>query len=247
MELYELALSNSKYFHLLAIPFIVAGLVVVSHKNMPDRFSISPVLGLTLIGLGGTILFLSRSAHRVMDTLCLSILSFVLCFIGSVTLVFGRETILALRFPVFFLLLFVPVPTVIDHVLTVGLQHASADAIDALFKLSGTPVYRDGFIFSLPGLTIEVQQRGLGSTFLLFVMTLALAKIVLDSRWKKAILILLVLPLSVLRNAMEIFILALLTIHVDPNIVAGPLNRLSSSISFIVFLWILFVSLLVLH
>jgi exosortase/archaeosortase family protein len=47
----------------------------------------------------------------------------------------------------------------------------------------------------------------------------------LDASWKKTLLVALVLPITILKNAIRIVTLTLLSIHVDPSFLQGELHR----------------------
>lgn len=256
LELLSLAGSSSLNSHLPLIPAVSAYLIVMARNKMPDQFSTAPIIGLVLIGVATSVLIADGyfTAHAVgkiarVDALWPSILSLVLFFLGGVALLFGRDTLWVFKFPLLFLFLMVPMPTVVDEVLTVGLQYASAEASYTLIQWSGTPVFRDGLVFSLPRLTLEVAEEcsGLRSSLVLFITSLLAGHMFLDKTWKKVVLALLVLPIGVLRNAVRILTIALLTIHVDPNIIDGPLHHRGGPVFFVLSLCVLFASLLLLH
>src|SRR2546427_8743002 len=51
------------------------------------------------------------------------------------------------------------VPDVLLNRVIFWLQTGSAEVTDALFQLVGVPVFRTGFVFALPGVTIEIAQE----------------------------------------------------------------------------------------
>jgi exosortase len=81
-----------------------------------------------------------------------------------------------------------------------------------LFAISGTPILRNGALFELPGITIEVAQEcsGIRSSWVLFITTLAASYLFLRSGWKRAVLIAFVIPLAIVRNALRIWVIGLL-------------------------------------
>jgi exosortase len=126
-----------------------------------------------------------------------------------------------------FLLLVVPLPNSAETWMVEALQHSSAVATEALFRIAQVPVTRDGVILSVPGLDIEVAREcsSIRSSTMLIVLTLVLAHLFLHSKWKKFFLVLLAIPLSVLKNAVRIFTIAELATHVDPSYLEGRLHR----------------------
>jgi exosortase len=97
-----------------------------------------------------------------------------------------------------------------------------------LFILTGTPAYRiSDVVFALPGLTIEVAEAcsGIRSTLGIFIVTTLAAYLSLRSRWKRTVLVLLVIPISLLKNAVRIVTLSLLAIHLDMGFITGNLHH----------------------
>lgn len=81
---------------------------------------------------------------------------------------------------------------------------------------------------------------------MLIVITLVLAYLFLDSYWKRTLLVLVAIPLSVAKNAVRIFTIGELTTRVDPSFLTGRLHRqggivfLGFAVIVIVFLlWVL--------
>ena len=81
---------------------------------------------------------------------------------------------------------------------------------------------------------------------MLIVTTMVLAQLLLRSAWRKAFIILVAIPLSVAKNGLRIFTIAMLTTHVDPSFLTGRLHRKGGIIFFMIalaatflLLWIL--------
>src|SRR5207237_10807432 len=93
-----------------------------------------------------------------------------------------------LAFPLGILVLLAPFPAFFTHGLETFLQHASADAAGALFSLSGATVFRQGLVFQLPGIVLEVAREcsGLHSSLVLFITSLLAVQPLLRARWAKA-------------------------------------------------------------
>jgi exosortase len=117
-----------------------------------------------------------------------------------------------------------------------------------LFRFFTVPVVRDGIIISIPGLTIEVAQEcsSIRSSTLLIVIALILAHLFLHSRWRKILIVLAAIPLSIAKNAIRIFTIAELGTRVNPSFLHGTLHRQGGIVflslallMLVVLLWIL--------
>jgi len=114
-------------------------------------------------------------------------LSFVLFVIAGGFLFLGRRWMAAVAFPTVFLFFMVPMPDRMVNLLESASKFASADVADLLFQLTGVPALRNGVIFQLPGLTIEVAQEcsGIRSTIVLFITAMVAANLFLHAPWRR--------------------------------------------------------------
>jgi exosortase C (VPDSG-CTERM-specific) len=126
-----------------------------------------------------------------------------------------------------FLVFLVPFPVVVTQGIEMFFQHTSSTAAHVMFLLSGTPVYRDGTYFQLPGLAIRVAEEcsGIRSSLVLFITSLLAGYMFLRSPWRRAVLAFAVIPLAIVRNGFRVFTVSMLTMHVDPNAIHGPIHH----------------------
>ena len=242
-EVIGLALSVDLHSHILLVPFVSAYLVWIRRGSLPPRFVPSPMpamfffaIGCVAWGLG--FLWWGPGLER------LSVLSlaFVLLFIGGVFLFLGADWVRHTVFPLCFLFLLVPLPPALIDALEHASKLASADAADLLFRFGGMTYVRDGTTFHLPGLSFEVAQQcsGIRSSLVLLITGAVAANLLLTETWRRCLLVCLIIPLGILRNAFRIFTLAWLTIHVDPRALNSPLHHHGGPIFFLLSLPLLF-------
>ena len=117
---------------------------------------------------------------------------------------------------------------------------------NVLFHLSGTPFLREGPIFQLPNITIEVAQEcsGIRSSWVLFMTSILAGNLFLKTPWRRFALIAFVIPLGILRNGFRILVIGLLCVNVGPQMIhslihrrGGPVFFTLSLIPFLVVLW----------
>ena len=161
------------------------------------------------------------------DYLVLMTLSFVCLLIGGLGLFYGVAAWKAAVFPMIFLLFTVPIPALLLDPIVVFLQTWSADVSYLFFRLTGVPVYRDGFFFHLPGLTIQVAKEcsGIRSSISLFLVSLLAGHLMLRENWRKTALTLSIVPITIIKNAVRIVMLTLLGAYVDPRILRSVAHR----------------------
>jgi exosortase/archaeosortase family protein len=78
-------------------------------------------------------------------------------------------------------------------------------------------VLKQGFILRLPTLDIEVAKQcsGIRSSLALLITVLIVGNFVLRSAWRKALLVLSILPILIFKNGVRIVAVSLLSIYVN--------------------------------
>jgi exosortase C (VPDSG-CTERM-specific) len=236
----EFAAGSELQSHILLIPFVSAYLARLKKAEMPTKFGANWALGLVLVAIavlaiatgvvaGQRGLFVGRQ-----DALALPVFAFVVLLTALAAFFLGSETVRVQRFPLLFLFFMVPMPELLAHGLREGLQRMSAEAAHGLFVLTGTPVFRNGMVFHLSGLTVEVAEQcsGIHSTLVLLIASLVAAHLFLRRTWSRTVLMCAVIPLGVLRNGFRVVLLSLLAIHVDPAVMDSPLHHRGGPIFF---------------
>jgi len=226
----HLAATNDAYTHILLIPPLTAGMICPLARQSKWSYEQGAPLGVFLLGAA---LFLDVLAVRNLETspaeICLaaSICAAVIWWVGSASLCFGLQVFPRFLFPLCFLFLTVPFPALIASWLSRFLQYQSAVATSILFHAARVPVMREGVLLSIPGLDIEVANEcsSIRSSMCLIVVAMFLAQLFLRSSWRKALLILVAIPLSIAKNAFRIFTIAELGTRVDPAFLDGWLHH----------------------
>ncbi len=247
--------TSQLYSYILLIPFISVYLVCLRRRSLPDPGPLAPgpaIPAFLLAAVPWVILLIRSRGERGVgpgDYLFLSSLSFVMVILGGVLLFLGTRALRAAPLPFLFLLFMVPLPEAAEQWAMVMLQRTSASAAHAMLSLTPVPFWRDGMMFVMPGLTVEVAEEcsGIHSTVVLFITSLLAGHFFLRTTWRKALLAALVFPIGVLRNGFRIVVISVLTAYVDPNVIKGPLHRQGGPIFFALSLVILFLVLLLLR
>ena len=254
-ELARRALDGEVYLYVLVIPFVSAYLVCLKRGELAFVGSErSPKWGLVPGVLGGLLVggywWAARSGWKAEpdDYLALMTLSFVLLFWCGCFVLLGRETLRRVAFAVAFLVFMVPLPVAARQGIEGFFQRGSADAAEALFRLSGMPVLRQGTEFHLPGFALDVapQCSGVHSSLVLFVLSCLAGYLFLKSPWRRAVLTLAVIPLGIVRNGVRIVLIGQLCVRVGPSMIhswihhrGGPLFFALSLVPFFLLLYVL--------
>lgn len=240
--------------HILLVPLVSAYLLWIERSRLPTRHVSAPAPAALLAIVGAASLILAvtlpMGGYAVSHSDRLSLMAFSLvCFVNAgAFFLLGSEWMRAAIFPMAFLLFFVPMPDAMVDYLENASKLASAEVANALFILTGTPVLRSGPVFALPGITLEVAKEcsGIRSSYVLFITSLLASYLFLRSPWRRLILVAAVIPLGLLRNGIRILVIALLCVHISPNMIhsivhrkGGPLFFAASLVPLFALIWYL--------
>jgi exosortase len=248
---FALALKNDEYTHILLILPVSAALILLEWKSLRVSSTAGLRTGSGLLSLALLAGCLSRWGLASLSPdlhLSLNMAALVTWWLGSFIICFGTGVAFQLLFPLVFLFWLVPLPGVaLDRLVTL-LQHQSADATHFLFAATGVPAIQNGMFISIPGVTVEVAREcsSIRSSLMLLVTSMVLAHLFLRSLWRKTLVVLAAIPLSVAKNAIRIFTLWMLGIHVDPGFLHGTLHERGGIVFFILALVIVLLLLWVL-
>lgn len=227
---FDLALHNDQFTHILLILPISAALIFLDWKSAAQATSglrkIASVVLLATV-LADTIVRWSAPSLSSDLQLSLSMLALVVWWMASFALCFGDQAFRRALFSLCFLLWMVPFPDLVLNPIVAGLQQGSAVAAHLLFAAVRVPVEQRGVLLHIPGLTLEVAREcsSMRSSAMLVVTSMVLAHLLLRSPWRRALVIMGAIPLSIAKNGLRIFVIAMLATRVDRSFLTGRLHR----------------------
>ena len=224
------ALSNDNASHAILIPAIFIWILFLERRRIFVALGsdLRSALLFFIPGcLASAVLFFSSSRLSELNQLSLSILALILLWISGFAFLFGRIALERARFPLSFLLLTIPIPDFLLDKTIYFLQKGTTEIAAVLFDWSGVPVLRDGFVFHLARVNIEVAREcsGIRSSLALIILAILVAHFCLRTFWRQALLVLAGLFVMILKNAIRIVTLTLLASYVDPGFLYGNLHR----------------------
>jgi exosortase len=242
-ELYYYSRDNVAASHVVLIPFVSAMLMFQDRASIFSsvRTSWGPGLLFLVMGAGLSIAGRTHLAGGDFESLTWMVAATVACAIGGFVLVYGRDASRAAMFPLAFLVFMVPIPDGLLNAATLLLKRGSSETVAGLFWLTGTPFHRDGFVFTLPNLVIEIADEcsGIRSSIALLLTVLIAGHMFLRSPVNKLLLVLAIVPIAILKNAIRIVALSLLTIHVNREFMVGRLHHEGGIVFFLMALAVL--------
>ena len=225
--------SDPNYSHGIFVP-LLSGYSAWSRREELAKVTIKPSLyglfvvvgaiGLLFLGDLGAELFLTRIA--IVGTIA-----------GLIVYFAGWKMLRTLAFPIGFLLLMIPLPTVIYNEIVFPLQLlASRFAGGLLDFLNFFPVVREGNILVLPHSRLEVVEACSGIRSLMSLITLAIGYgyFAENNRWIRLSLVLGIVPVAVVSNGIRVVGTAFATYYLGSKIADGFLHSFSGWVIFVV-------------
>lgn len=215
--------EESYYSHGILVPFICIGLIWLKRRRLagvcicPDPLGYllvvpSLIITVVLTWAGGT------SAQGFTFPVMLS---------GLVLILFGREMLRELAFPVGYIYFMIVLPGFILTMASFRVQMMSTIGASGILKLMGFDVYREGQFIHLPNVDVEVATACSGFKLLisLYALTTLFAYVKQGPVWGKASLLVLMVPLSVALNSLRIAMVALVGEYMGTDAMQGFHDR----------------------
>jgi len=190
------------------------------------------VLGLLVIiasllvytaGLLGAELFLTR-------------VSMIGVIAGTVLFVWGWTHVRILLFPILFLLLMVPLPSIIFNQIAFPLQLVASQAGEAVITTAGIPVLREGNVLQLPSRTLEVAEAcsGIRSLVSLIMLAIVLGYFTERRTGVRVLIAMAAVPIAIVANAARVAGTGLAAEWVSPAAAEGFFHTFSGWLMFVV-------------
>jgi len=237
-SLFQLANHDETASHILLVPLIAAWLLYVDRKQLPlglsfdwlaALFFLAPALLITFL-----IIYCNSCAPR--ERLSGYILALILFLISGFIGILGKSAANSSRFALAFLLFAVPLPDFLLDRVIYELQWGSAEIAGWFFDISGTPVLREGLVFHLPHLSVNVAPEcsGIRSSLALLILALLVAHFSFRPLWKQAVFVIAGLAMMLIKNGIRIATLTLLANNVNPEFLYGKLHHRGGFVFFLI-------------
>jgi exosortase len=237
--------NKSEYYsHIALIPLVSIYLIYIKRKEIFAKVNYLFVIGIPILFLGITLFVVgilwgvSLDKNNYASVIALSVVIFIN---GAFILLYGMQAYRTALFPLLFLIFTVPIPTVLMDNIIYFLQVGSTEFTNLLFLASGVPFMRDGFVFHLPTISVEVAKQcsGIRSSMAIFIVAILAGYMFLKSYWKIIFLVICAVLIAMFKNGIRILTLSLLGNYVDPRILSSSLHREGGTPFFILALLLL--------
>ena len=231
--LYDSSSQREYYSHIVLIPLVSIYLVFQKRKFVfaeredaedggTQSLRNDRIAGIALLLAGVLIYVVGRGVRPDLnpnDFTAVIALAAVVFLNGGFILSYGLTAFKEALFPLLFLIFVVPIPSALMDGFIYFLQVGSTEFTNLLFMASGVPFFREGFFFHLPGMSIEVAKQcsGIRSSLALLITAVLAGHMFLNTWWKKVILAVLIIPITMFKNGIRILILTLMGTYWDPR------------------------------
>ena len=228
--LYYSSSHREYYSHIVLIPLVSIYLIYQNRRGIFSEQKYSLNAGIPLLLVSVLVYFLGRSIETQLnqnDFSSIIATSAVVFINGAFILCYGLRAFKAAMFPFLFLVFVIPIPSTLMDGIIYFLQVGSTEFTNVLFMATGVPFMREGFVFHMPSLSVEVAKQcsGIRSSLALFITALLAGYLFLNTWWKKVILVICIFPIAMFKNGIRIVTLTLLGTYVDPRILQSSLHR----------------------
>ena len=230
--------TDPNFSHGFFVPLFSA-FVIWQERDRLARITPQPSwggLGVVLAGL--TVLIVGRLGAE----LFLDRSSLLLVLAGIVILFFGWTLFRAVFFPWAFLILMIPIPTIVFNQITFPLQLLASKVAATVLPVFGVPILREGNVINLPSMALEVAEACSGIRSLMSLVTLAIIYgYLMEKRlWVRWVLALASVPIAVAANSIRIIGTGLLVQYWDAEKAQGYFHASWGWIIFVISLIMLY-------
>ncbi len=224
--------SRDDYNYCYLIPFVVIYVIWEKWNKWIKKTSVPSWSGLLLLLPGILLYWIGELAGEFYSIY----ISSWLVVAGLLWMHVGWKKLSTMTFPLFVALFLFPLPHFINTKLTFNLKLVSSELGIKIIQLCGMSGYREGNIIDLGFTQLQVVDACSGLRYLmpLFLMALLMAYLYRAAYWKKIIIVLSSIPLSIVTNGLRIALTAFLYQAVGRAAAEGFLHDFSGWAIFMV-------------
>jgi exosortase D (VPLPA-CTERM-specific) len=225
-------LELPEYSHGILIPPI-ALFLIWQQKDRLERVSFSGSWwGVVLVMTGGALLLLGQFA----TVYTLVEYAYITTLFGLVLAFTGVAAFRLLLMPLFVLVFMVPLPQLVLADLSTKLQLISSQIGASVMRLFDISVYLEGNVIDLGGYKLQVAEACSGLRYLFPLMTLSflMAYFYKGALWKRIVLFLSSIPITVLMNSFRVGMIGIMVEHWGIAMAEGFLHEFQGWMVFMV-------------
>jgi len=241
VEIWE---RQEEYSHGFLIPLIALFFIWQKKDELEKLPFVGSWAGVVILLLGVGLFFLGElsSLYIIVQY------SFLVSLFGLLLAWLGWPGVKVIWVPFLFLLFMIPLPNFLYQGLSAQLQLISSEIGVWVIRLFGISVYLEGNVIDLGTYKLQVVEACSGLRYLFPLMTLGflMAYIYQVAFWKKAVLFLSTIPITVLMNSFRIGVIGVMVEYWGQSMAEGFLHDFEGWIVFMACLGVLLIEMLLL-
>ena len=230
--------NREEYSHGFLIPLITAYLIWQRTDKLTQTEFTGSWIGVALVVFGLFLFFLGElsTIYTVVQY------GFVIVVIGVAWAYLGTAAFKIVAIPLALLFFMVPFPNFIYNNLSSQLQLISSEIGVAVIRLFGISVFLEGNVIDLGTYRLQVVEACNGLRYLFPLMTLGLivAYLYHAEMWKRVIIFLSTIPITILMNSFRIGVIGVMVEHWGQSMAEGFLHDFEGWVIFMACFGILF-------
>jgi exosortase D (VPLPA-CTERM-specific) len=203
LSLLFMNLVNSEdYSYGLLLPLVSGYLVYLKWPQIRGLLWRPSPLGLLFIAAGFSLYIIGEfAAENYVPRI-----SFLVVLTGLLFLMGGWQLVRLLLFPLFLMVIMVPLPEIAQKRLTLPLQLISSSLATTMLQIVGIPAFRQGNVIDLGVRQMQVVEACSGLRYILSLFALGVIFCYFFQRrlWKIILLLLVLIPSAIVANALRV-------------------------------------------
>ena len=231
--------EKDEYSHGYILPFVALFLIWQKRPELASTPFTNNWLGLLLV-LGGLALYLVGELGSLYTIIQYG---FLLALAGLALSLMGWQGFKIILTPLFLLFFMVPLPTFLYNNLSAALQLISSQIGVEIIRLFGITVFLEGNVIDLGSYKLQVVEACSGLRYLFPLMSLGYIMVIVykASLWKKVVVFLSTIPITVFMNSFRIGVIGVLVEHWGQSMAEGFLHDFEGWVVFMACLAVLLV------
>jgi exosortase D (VPLPA-CTERM-specific) len=231
-QMWQYWVDFPEYSHCLLIPPIAAFLIWQKKDRLEHLPFSGSWWGVALLILGGVLLV----AGQLGTVFALVQYAYLVSLYGLALSFLGWQAFRVIAVPLFILALMVPLPAFLFFNLSAQLQLLSSEIGVGVIRLFGISVFLEGNVIDLGGYKLQVAEACSGLRYLFPLMTLGLlmAYFYKGALWKRVLLFLSSIPITVMMNSIRVGIIGVTVEHWGIAMAEGLLHEFQGWMIFMV-------------
>ena len=213
--------------------FVVApiSLYLVWQRRESLKGPVSPCnWGLAVLASGLLLFFLGGLAAEFFTQR----FSLVVVIAGLVLFLLGKQHLGTIAFPLLFLVLMIPLPSILLQKITFPMQLFASRCAGDILDLLSIPALREGNVLYLGNVTLNVAEACSGLSSLMSFLTVGTIFAYFKNKllWQRLLVVIAAVPIAIFSNAFRVSVTAILAYYVGPRAIGGFYHELTGFVLF---------------